>query len=108
MTQALVLAVLSAIEAILPLLGTPQATSDMIGKIITALENLLPAIVDEISTVYTVVKNIISLLQSKGVVTDDQLASLAALDNQVDTAWAAIKAKIDPDNPANAGTLAGS
>ncbi len=108
MLSSVVLAVLSVIEGFIPLLGTSSATTAMITNIINALTQLMPYIVNEISTVYTSVKNIISLLQNSGQpLTADQTAALQTLDNQVDTAWNAVQASIDPDNPANAGTPAG-
>lgn len=106
MTEA-ILAVLSIIEQFIPLLGTSSATVTMIDNIVNALVQLLPYIVDEVSTVYTAVKNIISLLQNSGQMTADQVTALQTLDAQVDAGWAAVQAKIDPDNPANAGTPAG-
>jgi hypothetical protein len=97
MTAQIILAVLSAIEALLPLLGTKSDTIGTVDKVITALEKLLPAITDWTSTVYNVVKNILSLLRSNGGVSDDQMSALIALDNKVDAAWAEMQAKIDPD-----------
>jgi len=102
-----ILAVLAIVQSVLPLLGTSTATVGIIANVISALTTLMPYIVDEISTVYTSVKNIISALQNSGAPTSDQLAALAALDAQVDAAWLAVQSKIDPDNPANAGTPAG-
>src|ERR1700722_13713457 len=107
MISSTILAVLAVIEQILPLIGTSSATVTMIESIINALTQLLPYIVNEISTVYTAVKNIIAQLQNSGVPTADQLAALTALDAQVDAAWTAVQTQIDPDNPANAGTAAG-
>lgn len=107
MLSSAILAVLAVIESIIPLLGTSAATTEMITGIIEALTKLLPFIINEVSTVYTSVKNIISLLQSSGQVTADQTAALQQLDAQVDAAWSAVLPGIDPDNPANAGTAAG-
>lgn len=107
MLSSAILAVLSVIEAVIPLLGTSSATAATIANIINALTQLLPFIINEISTVYTSVKNIISLLQNSGAMTADQVTALQQLDAQVDAGWAAILPQIDPDNPANAGTPAG-
>jgi len=105
MNPQVILAILAVIE---PLIGTSAATASMITNIINALSALLPYIINEISTVYTAVKNIISLLQnSSGSMTADQVTALQTLDAQVDAGWAAVQAQIDPDNPANAGTPAG-
>jgi hypothetical protein len=106
MASEAIIAVLAVIQQIIPLLGTSAATADIIAGIIGALTKLLPFIIDEVSTVYTAVKNIISLLQNSGAVTADQTAALQQLDAQVDAAWAAVLPQIDPDNPANAGTPA--
>jgi phage-related protein len=107
MLSEAILAVLAVIESILPLLGTSAATATAIANIINALTQLLPFIINEISTVYTSVKNIISLLQNTGAMTADQVTALQQLDSQVDAAWAQVLPNIDPDNPANKGTPAG-
>lgn len=108
MATEAIIAVLAVIQQIIPLLGTSAATADIITGIIAALTKLLPFIINEVSTVYTAVKNIISLLQNSGQITADQTAALQQLDAQVDAAWAAVLPAIDPDNPANAGTPAAS
>ncbi len=97
MISTTILAVLAMIEQILPLVGTSSATVTMIESIVTALTQLMPYIVNEITTVYTAVKNIIAQLQNTGAPTADQLAALASLDAQVDAAWTAAQASIDPD-----------
>jgi hypothetical protein len=101
-----ILAVLAIIEQLLPALGTSAATVTLIDSIINALTALMPYIINELSTVYTAVKNIISLLQNSGAMTSDQMTALQTLDAQVDAGWATVQAQIDPDNPANAGTPA--
>jgi phage-related protein len=107
MMSGAILAVLTLLEQIVPLLGTSAATTTLIDGIINALTQLMPFIVNEIGTVYTSVKNIVSLLQNSGQMTPVQTASLQSLDTQVDTAWHAVLPQIDPDNPANKGTPAG-
>lgn len=108
MLSSAILAVLSVIESIIPLLGTSAATATTITNIIAALTQLLPFIINEVSTVYTSVKNIIALLQNSGApMTADQITALQQLDAQVDQAWAQVMPSIDPDNPANKGTPAG-
>lgn len=97
MISSTILAVLAMIEQILPLVGTSSATVTMIGSIVSALTQLMPYIVNEISTVYTAVKNIIAQLQNSGAPTADQLAALQSLDAQVDAAWTTAQAAIDPD-----------
>lgn len=104
MVSAAILSVLSLIEGFLPLLGTASATTTLITNIINALIQLMPYIVNEVSTVYTSVKNIIAQLQNSGAPTQDQLDALAALDAQVDKAWNDIESQIDPDAPPTAPT----
>lgn len=94
-----ILAVLSIVQSLLPILGTSSATTNIIASIISALTSLMPYIVDEITTVYTAVKNIIAQLQNSGAPTSDQLTALQSLDAQVDAAWATVQAQIDPDAP---------
>lgn len=107
MISQVVLAALAVIESFLPLLGTSSATTTLVTTIINALTTLLPFIINEVSTVYTATKNIITRLQASGDPTPAELAALAALDAQVEAAWAMVAPQIDPDNPANAGTPAG-
>ena len=99
MISSTILAVLAMIEQILPLVGTSSATVTLVASIIDALTKLLPYIIDEISTVYTAVKNIIAQLQNTGAPTADQITALQALDAQVDAAWISVQAQIDPDAP---------
>jgi len=100
-------AILAIVQALVPILGTSSATASVIASIIDALTKLMPFIIDEISTVYQSVKNIIAALQNSGAPDQAQLDALNTLDAQVDKAWNDVQAQIDPDNPANAGTPAG-
>jgi hypothetical protein len=104
MISSSILAVLSMIESFLPLLGTTSATASTLASIISALTSLMPYIVNEVSTVYTAVKNIIAQLQNTGDPTADQLAALQSLDAQVDAAWTTVQAQIDPDAGIATGT----
>lgn len=97
MISSTILAVLAMIEQILPVIGTSSATVTMIESIVSALTQLMPYIVNEISTVYTAVKNIIAQLQNSGAPTADQITALQSLDAQVDAAWTNVQAQIDPD-----------
>jgi hypothetical protein len=99
MISSTILAVLAMIEQILPMITSSSTTVTMIESIISALTQLMPYIVNEVSTVYTAVKNIIAQLQNSGAPTADQLTALAALDTQVETAWAAVQPTFDPDAP---------
>ncbi len=88
-------AIFALIEQVLPLLGV--AGSPLITSIITVLENVLPLIITEIPTVYTAVKNIIAALSNDPNTTSAQLATLQALDAQVDAAFDAAAAAVNPD-----------
>lgn len=109
MLQGTILGVLQLITAILPLVTGSQSadTVQMIDKIITAIEGLLPYIATWSQNIYTAAKNIIMTLQNSGSLTDDQKAATKAILAQVDAGWAAVVSQIDPDNPANKGTPAG-
>lgn len=97
MISAAVMAVLTLIEQILPLLTGGGQTVTLIASIIEALIKSMPLIKDEIGTVYTSVKNIIGVLKAHPDSTADQMASLIDLDKQVDDAWDAIETQLDPD-----------
>lgn len=97
MISTTILAVLAMIEQVLPLIGTSSVTVTVIESVISALTQLMPYIINEISTVYTAVKNIIAQLQNSGAPTADQLTALQSLDAQVDAAWTTAQASIDPD-----------
>ncbi len=95
--------VLSLINTVLPLIHkTTPGASDKIGTVVDTLTKLAPLVTDQIGTVYTGVKNVINSIRSHPATTADQLAALRAFDKQVDDAWNAIEAQLDPDNPDNA------
>lgn len=106
MISSAILAVLSLIEEVLNVVGSSNATTTLVENIITSLTQLMPYIVNEVSTVYTAVKNIIEQLQNSGAPSQDQLDALASLDAQVDAAWTNVQSQIDPDAPG--GDPAGS
>lgn len=89
--------VLSLIQTILPLISHGAAGTSQIGTVIDTLTKLTPLVTDQIGTVYTGVKNIIASVGSHPAATADQLAALKAFDKQVDDAWNAIEAQLDPD-----------
>lgn len=97
MITSAILAVLTLIEQILPLLTGGGNTVSLITNIIEALVKFMPLIEDEIGTVYQSVKNIVAALGANPATTADQLATLQALDKQVDDAWDGIEAELDPD-----------
>lgn len=93
--------VLSLITTVLPLIHkTTPGAPDKIGAVVETLTAIAPLVTDQIGTVYTGVKNIIASVSSHPATTADQLASLRAFDKQVDDAWNAIEAQLDPDAPA--------
>jgi hypothetical protein len=103
-TTQIIIAVLSGIAQILPLLlGTKNAdTTNAINGVISIIEKLMPLIVDEISAVYQSTKNIIAALSANPATTAEQAATLAQFDAQVDAAFEAAAADVDPDAPSAA------
>lgn len=99
MISAAVMAALTLIEQILPLLTGGSTTVSLISNIIQALIKFMPLIENEVETVYQSVKNIIAALSSNPATTAEQMSSLQALDKQVDEAWDSIETQLDPDTP---------
>ena len=97
--SAIVTSVLALIEQLLPLLGVGSSTTTLIGTIVSTLENLLPTMLTIIPEVYTSVKNIITALTADPSTTAAQLTALQALDAQVDAAFDAAAAAVNPDAP---------
>jgi hypothetical protein len=103
-----ILAALSAVQSLLPLLGVAGNTVSIVATVIAALTKIIPVIEqvaplvgDEASLIYQGVKNIIANLRSDGVATTAQQdADLDALDARVDAAWDKIAPQFDPDAPA--------
>lgn len=87
---------LSLIGNIIPLL-TSSANASLIASIISTLEQFLPFIVDEISSLYQPVKNVIAALSATPATDATQLAALQALDAQLDAAFDAVAAQTDAD-----------
>lgn len=93
----------AAISALLALLSqiVPSLSGDatLIGTIINALIQIIPVIQQEVADVTPAIKNIISALSANPATTADQLATLQALDAQVDAAFeqAATPQPGDPD-----------
>mgnify|MGYP001616748312 CR=1 FL=1 len=92
--------VLRMINQFLPLIGGSNAAA--VGSVINTLTDIAPLVTDQIGATYTGVKNIVDALSSHPATTEDQLKALRAFDKQVDDAWDAIEAQIDPDGPASA------
>lgn len=92
--------VLGLIQQVLPLIG-PASTqtaqvAGVVSSIIAALVEFAPLIKKELGSLYTSVKGIVTAL--RGVATlPDQIAALDAFEAEIDAAWDAIEAKLDPD-----------
>ncbi len=87
-------ALLGLITNLIPLL-TSSANASLIDSIIKTLTEFIPFIVDEISALYTPVKNIIAALSATPATNAAQLAQLQVLDQQVDAAFEAAAASTD-------------
>lgn len=101
--SAAITAVLAMIEQFLPLL-TSSANVTVIDGIVTALTELLPLIINEVQSLVGPVKNIISALSANAATTAAQLATLQALDAQVDAAFDAAAADVGFPLTTNATT----
>jgi hypothetical protein len=87
-------ALLGMITNIIPLL-TSSANATLVTSIISTLTQFVPFIIDEISSLYLPVKNIIAALSATPATNAAQLASLQALDAQMDAAFEAAAASTD-------------
>lgn len=96
MTAALA-AILALIQQVLPLIGGASSAT-LVASIIKALQTWLPIIVVEVQTLYPIVKNIITTLQSKSDdLTPEQITTLQQIDAQTDAAFEAATVGLDPD-----------
>ena len=90
-----------AIQGLLAMLGqlipllTSSANAALIDSIISTLSGFLPYIVNEISSLYQPVKDIIAALSATPATNAAQAAQLATLDAQVDAAFDAAAAATD-------------
>jgi hypothetical protein len=91
---------LAMLEQLIPLL-TSAANATLVDSIISTLSGFLPYILQEISALYTPVKNIIAALSATPATNAAQAAQLATLDAQVDAAFDAIAAQTDADGAAS-------
>ena len=87
--------VLGLITQILPLVGVKNSAA--IGGIVKTLTDIAPLVTNQIGSTFTGVKNIIAAVGAHPATTADQLIALDAFDKQVDDAWNAIEAQLDPD-----------
>lgn len=89
--------VFGLITQILPLVGVKN--TEAIGSIVKTLTDVAPLVTSQVSVTYTGVKNIIASVGAHPATTAEQLASLMEFNKQVDDAWNAIEAQLDPDAP---------
>lgn len=94
---SVILTVLSMIEGLLPLI-TSAGNVQTIDTIINALSQMLPFIIQEVQTLAAPVQNIIAALSANPATTAQQLATLQALDAQVDAAFATAAGPTDAGN----------
>jgi hypothetical protein len=94
-------ALLGMLEELLPLI-TSGANATMIDSIIGALTQALPFIINEVSSLYQPVKNIIAALGATPATTVAQATQLQTLDAQVDAAFEAAAASTDAQGSAPA------
>lgn len=96
---AVITTALSLIQTVVVPLVAKGGSADQINKIIDLLEKLLPALGEQVSALYRVIKDIITALSATPGTPEEQLARLRALDAQVDAAFEAAAAEVDPDAP---------
>lgn len=94
---------LGLIGNVIPLL-TSSANAALIASIISTLEQFLPFIVDEISSLYQPVKNVIAALSATPATDAAQLAALQTLDAQLDAAFDAVAAGVDAQGATTASS----
>lgn len=82
--EAIVLTLLSLIQSLLPQIGV---NSSAVTKIIAALIQIVPLVVNLSSSVIQSVQNVISALKTSGALTTDQLTALQSLSDEIDDAW---------------------
>ena len=89
---------LALISGLLPLLGV--GSSSVVAEIIAALEAIVPIIAANAQNFLAPVQAIIATLSGSGLVTAAQMATLRALDAQVDSAFEAAANAAGYPNPA--------
>ena len=85
MMSSIATAVVALLTQLLPILST-SAGSTVIA-VINALVQIIPVVVQEATDLVAPIKNVIAALSANPAATADQLATLAALDAQVDAAF---------------------
>ena len=90
---------LTVVETVLPTISG-ATSSTVIVSVVAALEKWIPiitALFPSATAIYQAIKNMIASLSTNPDTPAQQLATLQALDVQVDAAFAAIAAQEDPD-----------
>ena len=95
--NAAITAILALLQQLLPLITAGSASSGIVATVVNVLTTWLPLITTEITALYEPVKNIITVLQSSGALTEQQIADLRVLDAKVDADFEAASAGQDPD-----------
>lgn len=78
---------LSLVAGLLPEFGV--ASTSVISKIMTALETLVPNLIQNAPHLLAPIQNIIAALQSQGNLTPDQVTSLDSMEADTDAAFEA-------------------
>ena len=94
MADAIVMAVVALLEEIAPLV----ANSASVEKIILALIQLLPTLVNAAKDLVQPIKNIIAALQVNAATTEEQMRTLKELDAKVDAEFEAAAAKAESED----------
>lgn len=100
--NAVITLALSLLEAVIPQLGGANAA--LITKIIEGLVALIPILIKEYQAVIPMIRNVISVLQGNGAVTPEQLATLTAMETQIDAAFEAAATQAEAEDAANSTT----
>lgn len=102
--EAIVLTVLQLIQSLLSQIGSNNTA---VNQIIAALVQIVPLVVNLSTPIINSVKAIITALQNSGALTDDQIATLESLSDEIDAAYQtavanylASKKKLTPAAPA--------
>ncbi|WP_028732059.1 hypothetical protein [Rhizobium leguminosarum] len=82
--EAIVLTVLQLIQSLLSQIGSNNTA---VNQIIAALVQIVPLVVNLSTPIINSVKAIITALQNSGALTDDQLATLESLSDEIDAAY---------------------
>lgn len=82
--EALVLTVLQLIQSLLSQIGS---NNNAVNQIIAALVQIVPLVVNLSTPIINSVKAIITALQNSGALTDEQIATLESLSDEIDAVY---------------------